>query len=54
MKKRILTLLIEVQDVYDAAWIWDSHSLAETCNGINILAIAEGDQTKELNDEDEE
>ena len=36
MTKRILTLLIEVQDVYDAAWIWDSHSLAETCNGVKI------------------
>lgn len=56
MTKRTLTLLVEVYDQEKAAWIWDLHagSLEVTDLGIDVICIAEGDQIKDIEDDDED
>lgn len=44
MEKRILTLVIELDNKDDTLWIWDAHKEQKIMNGIRIFAIGEGDQ----------
>lgn len=53
MTKRTLTLLIEVDQDNKPIWIWDSHQASRCWHGVKILAIGEGDQFKDIEDEEE-
>lgn len=54
MMKRILTILIEIEEKEKTHWIWDNHLLGTVCNGIRVLTICEGDQIKDITEQDEE
>jgi len=59
MKKRRLTLLIELDEYQNTSWIWTSHKSHEFINGIKVSMICEGcaitdiedDIYKDINDE---
>ncbi len=40
--KRILTIQIEIEDMKEAAWIWQCHLDNHARNGIGVQAIYEG------------
>jgi len=39
---RTLTLVIELEELSDASWIWDSHMWNSERNGITVLSISDG------------
>lgn len=47
-EKRILTLLVEIDEKDISTWIWDSHISGTSSHGINVIAICEGDQLKDI------
>lgn len=53
MKKRILTLLVELDPLNKPEWIWQSHMTATNFCGLKVLFIGEGDQFKEEGDTNE-
>lgn len=53
MIKRMLTILVELDENNKPSWIWDSHMNGEFINGVNVICIGEGDQFKEIEDDDE-
>lgn len=42
VKKRVLTIQVEVVDEEEVSWIWDSHMLGIPLYGVLITAIREG------------
>ena len=53
MSDRIITVVFKVKDGSEAAKIWYSHGRNEEICGCKVLAIAEGNAIKELNDLEE-
>ena len=54
MNKRTLTLLVEFDQDDKPDWIWLSHMLNKPIHKVHILAIGEGDQFKDIEDEEED
>lgn len=50
MAKRMLTLLVELDENEKPSWIWDSHMNGDFINGVNVVCIGEGDQFKDIED----
>jgi len=48
---RILTLLVLLDSENHPTWIWENHKNGIYSNGLNVLAICEGNQIQ--NDEDD-
>ncbi len=53
MPKRILTLLVELEDKDTNNWIWDSHKDHKSLHGVKVKIICEGDQINYFEDENE-
>jgi len=43
MKKRILTIQIQIENQELANWIWDSHMDLQCIHGVSVQAIHEGE-----------
>ncbi len=52
MTKRILTLLVELEEYNKPDWIWNCHLDKEFHHGIRVIAIGEGDQMSDPEDEE--
>lgn len=52
MNKRILTLVIEIDDIKKPNWIWESHKNGEYINDIFIMSISEGNCLEEFEKDD--
>ena len=54
MEKRILTLVVEIDQNERPDWIWQSHILKEKIHGIHVISITEGNECQELENTIEE
>lgn len=47
MNKRTLTLVVELDESMQSAWIWHSHYSRSFCYGVKVKSIAEGNCIKD-------
>ena len=52
-EKRVITVVLEIDNAEEAKAIWDSHLACKNLNGCRVAAIAEGDLVKKVEELDD-